>query len=126
MSICLEMLFMGTHAMSIRFGLKTGYDRALQYQTLTRPDLQFSVNMVCQFLHSPTTVHWEAVKRILRYGKGTLRLGLWFIKLDSTVVSTFADADWAGCPNDRRSTGGFAMFFGEVDRRAVLKSSTEA
>ena len=85
---------------------------ALQYLTLTRPDLSFSVNKVCQFLHSPTTVHWETVKRILRYVQGTIGLGLKIRKSNSMLVSVFSDADWAGCPNDRRSTSGFAVFLG--------------
>lgn len=49
---------------------------ALYYLALTRPDISFSVNKVYRFLHSPTTVHWSAVKRILRCIKGTLSLGL--------------------------------------------------
>ena len=48
----------------------------LQYLTVTRPDLSFSVNKVCQFLHAPRSSHWSAVKRILRYVQHTLTLGL--------------------------------------------------
>jgi histone deacetylase 1/2 len=85
---------------------------ALQYLTLTRPDLAFDVNKVCQYLHSPTTDHWTAVKRILRYVKGTSDVGLKITRSPSMLVSGFSDADWAGDVDDRRSTGGFAIFYG--------------
>jgi hypothetical protein len=39
-------------------------------------------------------------------------LGLKLVKDKSTLVSAFSDADWAGCVGDRKSTGGFALFFG--------------
>ncbi|CAN1187706.1 Retrovirus-related Pol polyprotein from transposon RE1, partial [Linum perenne] len=39
---------------------------ALQYATITRPDITYAVNRVCQYMHSPTIQHWQAVKRILR------------------------------------------------------------
>ncbi|WMV10378.1 hypothetical protein MTR67_003763 [Solanum verrucosum] len=43
----------------------------LQYLTFTRPDISFSVNKICQFMHSPTEKHWAAIKRILRCLKST-------------------------------------------------------
>lgn len=49
---------------------------SLQYLSLTRPDLAFAVNRVCQFMHKPTKLHWQAVKRILRYLKHTVSHGL--------------------------------------------------
>ena len=57
-------------------------------------------------------MHWEAVKRILRYVKGTSHISLHFRKSPSTGISIFTDADWAGCVDDRRSTSGFAVFVG--------------
>jgi histone deacetylase 1/2 len=85
---------------------------ALQYLTLTRPDLSYSFNKVCQYLHTPTTEHWATVKRILRYVRNTLQVGITFTKSSSTLVSAFSYADWAGSLDDRRSTGGFAIFVG--------------
>jgi hypothetical protein len=85
---------------------------ALQYLTLTRPDIAFAVNKVCQYLHSPTSSHWTAVKWILRYLKHTMGIGLNIRKSSSTLVSAFSDVDWAGCSDDRKSTGGFAVFLG--------------
>jgi histone deacetylase 1/2 len=51
---------------------------ALQYLTLTRPDICYAVNKVCQYLHAPTTVHKIAAKPILRYVKSTITFGLTF------------------------------------------------
>jgi histone deacetylase 1/2 len=106
---------------------------ALQYLTLTRPDIAFSVNKVCQFLHAPTTVHWAAVKRILRYIKQNTQLGLNIHRSMSTLVSAFSDADWAGNVDDRKSTGGFAVFIGSNlvswsarKQATVSRSSTES
>jgi hypothetical protein len=105
----------------------------LQYLTLTQPDISFSVNKICQFLHAPTTVHLTAAKRILRYVRGTADLGLQIIRSNSMLVSGFSDADWAGCVDDRRSTGGFAVFLGSNlvswsarKQLTVSRSSTEA
>lgn len=44
---------------------------ALQYATLSRPDIAYAVNKVCQFKHAPTDHHWSAIKRILRYLRGS-------------------------------------------------------
>jgi hypothetical protein len=104
---------------------------ALQYVTITRPDISFSVNKVCQFLHAP--MHLTAVKRIFRYLKHTISLGLRLVNSGSTLVSAFADADWAGCPDDRRSTGGHAVFLGSNlvawsarKQATISRSSTKA
>jgi histone deacetylase 1/2 len=70
---------------------------ALQYLTLTRPDIAFAVNKACQFLHKPTSIHWTTVKRILRYVKHIVSLGLKITRSRSNLVSGFSDADWAGC-----------------------------
>ncbi|CAM8885812.1 unnamed protein product [Rhodiola kirilowii] len=105
----------------------------LQYLTLTRPDISFAVNKVCQYLSNPTDIHWEAVKRILRYVKGTIDTGLKFRRSSLTRLSIFTDADWAGCTDDRRSTSGFAIFLGPnliswsaKKQPTVSRSSTEA
>lgn len=84
----------------------------LQYLTLTRHDIAFVVNKLSQFLQQPTDIHWLACKHLLRYLKGTHTLALNFTLSTSLVFTGFANADWASCPDDRRSTGGHCIYFG--------------
>nr|XP_028953254.1 uncharacterized protein LOC114822627 [Malus domestica] len=105
---------------------------ALQYLTFTRPDIAFSVNQVCQFMQQPMIAHFTAVKRILRYLKGTIHHGLTYSQ-GPLQLKAFSDANWAGDPNDRRSTTGMAVFLGNnpiswssKKQLTVSRSSTEA
>lgn len=78
----------------------------LRYLVHTRPDIAFSVGMVSRYMEHPTMLHLNAVKRILRYVKGTLRLGLVYSKMSgNNVLTGFSDSDLAGHVEDRRSTG---------------------
>jgi hypothetical protein len=104
---------------------------ALQYCTLTRPDIAYSVNQLCQFLQSPTTVHMIAAKRVLRYLKGTLDFGLCYSR-GSLQLNGYYDSDWAGSPDDRKSTTGYGLYLGPClvswatkKQSIVAKSSTE-
>jgi hypothetical protein len=79
-----------------------------------------------------TTLHLTTVKRILRYVRGTLGMGLQLVK-SSAMVSGFFDGDWVGCLDNRRSTWGFAVFvdlnlisWSTRKQSTVSKSSTEA
>ncbi|XP_026398498.1 uncharacterized protein LOC113294322 [Papaver somniferum] len=85
---------------------------ALQYLTLTRPDINFAVNYVCQFVHAPTDSHLLLVKRILRYLKGTIDAGITLSAGDITSISGYSNSDWARCPDTRLSTSGFCVFLG--------------
>ena len=57
--------------------------------TLTRPDLSYSMNKVCQFLHAHTIEHWSAMKRIPRYIHDTSKVGITFVRSSSTLLSAF-------------------------------------
>jgi len=84
---------------------------ALQYLTFTRPDISYAMQQVCLHMHAPREPHLSAVKRILRYLRGTLDHGLLRPSSPSKLV-VYTDADWAGCPDTRKSTSGFAVFLG--------------
>ncbi|KAK2990712.1 hypothetical protein RJ640_009878 [Escallonia rubra] len=85
---------------------------SLQYLTMTRPDLSYIINVVCQHMHRPTQAAFQLMKRILRYVKGTNQLGLQIRFASSLDLYAFCDADWAGCSSSRRSTTDFCTFLG--------------
>ena len=105
----------------------------LQYLTITRPDIQFAVNFICQRMHSPTISDFGLLKRILRYIKGTITMGFHIRKDSNLLLSGYCDSDWAGCKETRRSTTGFCTILGKnliswsaKRQQTVSNSSTEA
>jgi len=74
----------------------------------TRPDLAFAIGKLSQFVSCYGKKHWAAIKRVLRYVKGSMV----FNKNSSCVLQSYSDADWAGDHETRRSTTGFSFIFG--------------
>ncbi|GJR73466.1 retrovirus-related pol polyprotein from transposon TNT 1-94 [Tanacetum coccineum] len=103
------------------------------YLTASRPDIMFSVCLCARFQEDPKTSHLEAVKRIFRYIKGTMHLGLWYPKGSGIETIVYADSDHAGDYVDRKSTSGVCTFMGccltswfSKKQTALAISTTEA
>ncbi|KAK1660667.1 hypothetical protein QYE76_048826 [Lolium multiflorum] len=104
---------------------------ALQYLTLTRPDVSYAVQQICLHMHAPCAPHLALVKRVLRYVRGTLEFGLHLRASSSTTLTAYSDADWAGCPDSRRSTSGYCVYYGDSliswsSRRQTIVSRSSA
>ncbi|XP_074362729.1 secreted RxLR effector protein 161-like [Apium graveolens] len=86
----------------------------LRYLVNPRPDIEFSVGMVSRYMERPTTLHLSAVKRILRYIKGTLQYGLTYARdSGNNVVTGFSDSDLGGTINDRKRTCGMVYYMND-------------
>ena len=85
---------------------------ALQYLTLTRPDISYAVQQVCLFMHVPHNPHFHSLKRILRYLKGTLDYGIHLPSAPDIGLVSYTDADRGGSPDTRCSTSGYCVFLG--------------
>ncbi|KAI3755837.1 hypothetical protein L1987_55646 [Smallanthus sonchifolius] len=106
---------------------------SLVYLTVTHPDIAHVIHVVSQFVTAPTSVHWGAVFRILRYLRGTQFQSLLFPSTSFLELRAYSDADWDSDPNDRKSTTGFCIFLGDSliswkskKQDVVSRSSTEA
>lgn len=98
----------------------------------TRPDISQAVSVVSRFMANPRKAHWEAVRWVLRYLKGTVDLGLCFGG-DTCRVTGFVDSDHAGDLDRCRSATGyvFKIHGAPVSWRSMLQatvalSTTEA
>jgi hypothetical protein len=108
----------------------------LLYLLFTRPDIAFAVNQLTRHLNNPGKVHWVAAMRVLKYLRGTASLGLTYRREEETKGATiigFADADWAGDTETRRSTSGSVFMLGGAAiswrtklQRSVALSTCEA
>ena len=84
-------------------------------------------------MHQPTSEHWQAAKRVLRYLAGTASHGLFFSRNNPTSLHAFSDADWAGDSDDFVSTNAYIIYLGKnpiswssKKQKGVARSSTEA
>jgi hypothetical protein len=85
---------------------------ALQYLTFTRPNISNTVQQVCLHMHDTREPHLAALKRLLRYLRGTVDYRLLLHRSTASELVVYTDADWAGCTDTRRSTSGYAVFLG--------------
>jgi hypothetical protein len=85
---------------------------ALQYLTFSRPDFAYVVQRVCLHMLTPWEPHLTALKRILRYLRGSLDHDLLISSSPALELVVYTDADWAGCPDTRRITSGYVVFLG--------------
>ncbi|KAJ9567157.1 LOW QUALITY PROTEIN: hypothetical protein OSB04_003123 [Centaurea solstitialis] len=86
---------------------------SLLYLTASRPDIMFATCFCARYQANPKESHMMAVKRILRYLKGTPNRGLWYPKESGFELVAFSDADHGGCQLDRKSTSGHVQFLGD-------------
>lgn len=84
-------------------------------------------------MHDHREQHMNALRRIIRYIKGTSSHGLQIFKSKLNTLTAYSDADWAGCPDTRRSTSGYAIYLGDnliswssKRQQTVSRSSTKA
>ena len=95
-------------------GLYRSLIGSLLYLTASRPDILFVVSVLSRFMHSPSEKHFLAGKRVLRYIKVTVALGVQFsrsVEGDLKLLG-YSDNDWGGCVDDSRSTSGYLFSLG--------------
>nr|GEW05280.1 uncharacterized mitochondrial protein AtMg00810-like [Tanacetum cinerariifolium] len=99
----------GTPVDQTKYHSKVG---AIMYLTASRPDIMHATCYCARYQAKPTEKHLTAVKRIFRYLKDTIHMGLWYPKDTGFELTAFLDSDHAGCLDSRKSTSGGIQFLG--------------
>ena len=106
---------------------------SLQYLCLTCLDSICVVNKLSQFMHQPTTYHWNDAKHLLRYLSSTTNHGFALYRHTSLYLSAFSNGNWAGNKDDYTSTSNYIVYFGKnpsswsfKKQCAVIRSSAKA
>nr|KYP57182.1 Retrovirus-related Pol polyprotein from transposon TNT 1-94 [Cajanus cajan] len=106
---------------------------SLMYLTTTRPDIMYAVCLISRYMERPTELHLKAAKRVFRYLKGTTDLGVFYKKINGSILTGFTDSNYAGDMDDRRSTSGHVFMIGSgaiswasKKQQVVTLSTTEA
>jgi transposase InsO family protein len=95
--------------------------------TCTRPDLCVSTNICARYVEDPCSRHYGAVKRIMRYVRGTLDFGLTYKRnFQPLTITAYCDADFARDVGDSKSTSGYVVFLNgcAVSWKAIKQKST--
>jgi len=114
-------------------------------QVATRPNITFSVNKLACFAHNPEKTHWNALKHVMAYIKGTINYDITYKGGSSLEPSRYVDSDYVGCKDTRQSTKGnifmvargpvsweckrqdtVALSIVEAEFMAFLKATTQA
>jgi hypothetical protein len=107
--------------------------RSLIFMTITRPNLNYIVGMVSQFMQTPQEPHLDAMRTILKYIKHILLCGIFYEAKSQLQVHGYTNVDWACNVSNRRSINGFMFSFGNgavswnsKKQPTIALSSTEA
>jgi len=85
----------------------------LIHLSITRPDINFAVHFLSQFMSHPTDAHLKEVTHLLRYLRATLDHGILFAKNLGFQLIAFYESDWGSCPNSRKSVTSYANLLGQ-------------
>lgn len=114
-----------------KFPYREAIGSLMYLMVCTRPDIAYIVGVLSRYLENPSEMHWQGVKRVLKYIKGTTQYGISFsLNSGQTNITMFCDADWGNDVDTRRSISGYIAFInsGPVSwssrRQTVTATST--